>query len=166
MRIHPTRARCAAALGATLCLFAAGAVQAAGRFIEDIQVSKRGDEATVAIELACPMRFRSDVVTPAGVLLEIRVTPLDSCRQLGIGDGITSEVYRPASGRLAHLVEVEYESLGLGENLLLLHFDRAVDYRVAQRGDLRTLELRVRLGAEVSAVPVAPENGAPAEAGA
>ncbi len=139
---------------AALCSGVAGA---AGQFIEDIQVSRRGEEATITISLACPMRFRSDVFTPAGVLLEIRVAPLESCRQLGAGEGIASEVYRPPSGRLAGLVEVEYESLGLGDNLLLLHFDRAVDYRVAQRGDLRTLELRVRIGDDgVTAVPKVP----------
>ena len=156
------RTRGVAAFGVAMCLLSANAVQAAGQFIEDIQVVKRGDEATIVIELACPMRFQSDVVTPAGVLLEIRVVPLDSCRQLGVGDGITSELYRPASGRLAHLVEVEYESLGLGENLLLLHFDRPVDYRVAQRGDLRTLELRVRLDADISATPVPQTERPPA----
>ena len=138
---------------------AARAVLAAGVFIEDIQVSKRGDEATVTISLACPMRFRSDANTPGGVSLEIRVAPLDSCRQIGVGEGIASEVYRPDSGRLAHLTELEYESLGLGDNLLILHFDRPVDYRIAQRGDLRTIELRVRVGNDIvsQATPVPAE---------
>ncbi len=165
---------------ALLALLSTRGVLAAGQFIEDIQISRRGDEATILIQLACPMRFRSDVVTPAGVLIEIRVAPLDGCRQLGVGGGIASELYRPASGRLAHLVEVEYESLGLGDNLLFLQFDRPVDYRVAQRGDLRTLELRVRIAAgdattsavpppeveptsPVSAAPVAPPAAPPAE---
>jgi tetratricopeptide (TPR) repeat protein len=152
-----------AVLGAAGLCGVAGSVLAAGQFIEDIQVSRRGDEATITISLACPMRFQSDVVTPAGVLLEIRVAPLDSCRQLGIGDGIASEVYRPVSGRLANLVEVEYESLGLGDNLLLLRFDRPVSYRVAQRGDLRTLELRVRTEGVVPVAPVAPPLPPPAE---
>jgi tetratricopeptide (TPR) repeat protein len=146
-------------VAAVAVLAAARAVLAAGVFVEDIQVSKRGDEATVTISLACPMRFQSDVNTPAGVLLEIRVAPLDACRELGVGEGIASEVYRPESGRLAHLTEVEYESLGLGDNLLIFHFDQPVDYRVAQRGDLRTLELRVRVG-ENRAPQAAP---APAE---
>jgi hypothetical protein len=141
---------------ALLALLSARDVLAAGQFIEDIQVSRRGDEATILIQLACPMRFRSDVVTPAGVLIEIRVAPLDGCRQLGVGGGIASELYRPASGHLAHLVEVEYESLGLGDNLLFLQFDRPVDYRVAQRGDLRTLELRVRLAAGDATTSVVP----------
>jgi hypothetical protein len=135
------------ALLAAAAALAFGAAQpslAAGEFIEDVRVSRRGDEATIAIDLACPMRFMSDVATPAGVLVEIRVAPLDTCRQLGRGDGIASELYRPASGQLAHLVEIEYESLGLGDNLLVLRFDAPVDYRVAQRGDLRTIELRVR----------------------
>jgi tetratricopeptide (TPR) repeat protein len=137
-----------------------GAALAAGVFIENIQVSKRGDEATVTIDLACPMRFQSDVNTQAGVLIEIRVAPLDACRQVGVGEGIASEVYRPESGRLAHLTEIEYESLGLGDNLLIFHFDRPVSYRVAQRGDLRTVELRVLVGndsvPQVTAVPAAP----------
>jgi tetratricopeptide (TPR) repeat protein len=132
---------------------------AAGVFIEDIQVSKRGEEATVTISLACPMRFRSDVKTSAGALLEIRVAPLETCRQVGVGEGIASEVYRPESGRLAHLTELEYESLGLGDNLLIFHFDRPVDYRISQRGDLRTIELRVRVGNDVvqQATPVPAE---------
>jgi tetratricopeptide (TPR) repeat protein len=163
-----SRPKLAAALTAVVGVVATPAALGAGQFIEDIQVSRRGDEATVLIDLACPMRFRSDVVTPAGVLIEIRIAPLDACRQLGVGDGITSEAYRPASGHLAHLVEVEYESLGLGDNLLLFHFDRPVDYRVAQRGDLRTLELRVRLTGDAAAptpgaaaAPVEPVSAAP-----
>jgi hypothetical protein len=145
-------------------------VWAAGELIEDIQVSRRGDEATITIELTCPMRFQSDVVTPAGVLLEVRVAPLEACRSLGVGADIASEVRRPASGRLAHLVEVEYASLGLGDSLLTFRFDAPVDYRVAQRGDLRTLELRVRTtgaAAPPSAEPVpsrAPRAASPAEA--
>ena len=152
-----------------LCVLAFARVAfAAGVFVEDIQVSKRGDEATVTIGLACPMRFRSDLATQGGALLEIRVAPLDACRQVGVGEGVASEVYRPESGRLAHLAELEYESLGLGDNLLILHFDRPVDYRVAQRGDLRTLELRVRLSGDVASQPApvapapAPSSAAPA----
>jgi hypothetical protein len=135
---------CLAVSIAPLC-----AVLAAGQFLEDIQVSKRGEEATITIELACPMRFQSDARTQQGVLLEIRVVPLENCRELGI-DSISSEVYRPVGGQLAHLTEVEYESLGLGETLLMFHFDRPVDYRVAQRGDLRSLQLIVRLGGEAA----------------
>ena len=121
-----------------------GSALGAGRLVEDIQVSKRGEQATITVELACPMRFASDARTPEGMLIEIRVKPLEACSQFGISD-ITSEVYRPVGGRLALLSEIEYESLGLGENLLIFHFDQPVDYRVAQRGDLRTLQLLVRL---------------------
>ena len=150
----------AASVAAVIAFSAARVALAAGVFIEDIQISKRGDEATVTIDLACPMRFQSDVSTQAGVLIEIRVAPLDACRQVGVGEGVASEVYRPESGRLAHLTEVEYESLGLGDNLLILHFDRPVGYRVSQRGDLRTVELRVRVGNDIAPqatpVPAAP----------
>jgi len=133
-------------LACTAALGAAFDALGAGRLVEDIQVSKRGEEATVTVELACPMRFMSEARTQAGMLLEIRVKPLDACSQFGMNE-ITSEVYRPAGGRLALLSEVEYESLGLGENLLIFHFDQPVDYRVAQRGDLRTLLLIVRVPA-------------------
>ena len=73
-------------------LFAAYAVpalaSAAGEFIEDIQVSRSGDTATVRFDLACPMRFQSDLATAAGALIEIRIVPLESCR----ADTIASEV--------------------------------------------------------------------------
>jgi hypothetical protein len=90
------------------------------------------------------MRFASDARTPDGMLVEIRMKPLEACTQFGSND-ISSEAYQPVGGRLALLSKVEYESLGLGDNLLVFHFDRPVDYRVAQRGDLRTLQLLVRL---------------------
>jgi hypothetical protein len=142
--------------GIVLAVLVPRAARAAGEFIEDIQVSRRAEEATITIALACPMRFQSDVATPAGLIIEIRVAPLDACRELGVG-GIASELYRPAGGHLAYLVEIEYESLDLGDNLLILQFDRPVDYRVAQRGDLRTLELRVRVAGEApTELPVTP----------
>jgi tetratricopeptide (TPR) repeat protein len=148
-----------ASVAAVVAFAAARVALAAGLFVEGIQVSKRGDEATVAISLGCPMRFQSDVSTSAGALLEIRVAPLEACRQVGVGEGVASEVYRPESGRLAHLTELEFESLGLGDNLLIFHFDRPVDYRISQRGDLRTLEVRVRVGkdSEQQATPVPAE---------
>jgi hypothetical protein len=121
-----------------------GSALGAGRLVEDIQVSKRGEQATITVELACPMRFASDARTPDGMLVEIRVKPLEACTQFGTND-ISSEAYQPVGGKLALLSKVEYESLGLGDNLLIFHFDRPVDYRVAQRGDLRTLQLLVRL---------------------
>ena len=110
-----------------------GSAVGAGRLVEDIQVSKRGEQATVTVELACPMRLASDARAPEGTLVEVRVKPLEACSQFGTND-ISSEAYQPVGGRLALLAKVEYESLGLGESLLIFHFDQPVDYRVAQRG--------------------------------
>jgi len=121
-----------------------GSALGADRLVQDIQVSKRGEQATITVELACPMRFVSDARAPDGPVVEIHVKPLEACGQFGISE-ISSEAYQPAGGRLALLSKVEYESLGLGENLLTFRFDQPVDYRVAQRGDLRTLQLLVRL---------------------
>ena len=143
-------------VGWVLSVGLATSASAQGQFIEDIRVSRQGDEAELTIEMACPMRFVSDVATTAGVLIEIRVSPLDDCRQLGLGAGLASEAYRPLGGQLAHLDEVEYESLGLGENLLLLRFDRAVEYRVTQRGNLRTLRVTIQL--DETTAPVVAER--------
>jgi hypothetical protein len=144
---------------AAAALFGAASVaNAAGQFIEDIQVSRNGPTATIRFDLACPMRFQSDFAAVESVLLEIRVAPLESCHQLGV-DGGVSEIHRPVGAHLAHLVEVEYESLGLGENLLVLKFDRPVEYRVTQRGDLRSIELVVRR--EDGAPSVVPSESPP-----
>jgi tetratricopeptide (TPR) repeat protein len=136
---------------------------AQGRFVEDVQVSRSNDEATIAIHLACPMRFQADVPLDAGTLLEVRVAPFETCRQLGGGAGIYTEISRPVSGHLAHLVELEYESLGFGDSLLHVRFDRPVDYRVSQRADLRTLVLTVNLqtAPTLTEVPPAPSMVAP-----
>jgi hypothetical protein len=140
-----------------------GSALGADRLVEDIQVSKRGEQATITVELACPMRFASDARTPEGLVVEIRVKPLEACGQFGISE-ISSEAYQPAGGRLALLSRVEYESLGLGDNLLIFRFDQPVDYRVAQRGDLRTLQLLVRLptATQDERVPSVESQAAPA----
>lgn len=116
-----------------------------GRFVEDIQVSRNEDEARVIIQLACPMRYQSAAATAAGTLIELRVLPVEGCRPVGLGGGVASELHRPPTGYLAHLREVEYEDLGLGDGLLLLRFDRAVQYRISQWGSLRSLEVTVTL---------------------
>lgn len=139
-----------------LCL---GPVQAQDRFIEDVQISRTGNEAEIVIRLACPMRFQAAVPTSAGALIEVRVAPFDQCRALG--SGILSEVYRPIGGGLARLVEIEYESLGIGDSLLMLHFDGPIDYRVQQRADLRSLEVTVLLDSAPVVSEVAPVERAP-----
>jgi tetratricopeptide (TPR) repeat protein len=135
------------------------AASAAGELIADIQISRRAEETTVAIVLECPVRVRSDAATAGGSSVEIRVTPVEDCAGLR-GGALASEAYRPASGHLAHLMEVQYESLGLGDDLLLLHFDRPVAYRVGQRADLRTIEVRLREAGAVGRAPAAPDVAA------
>ena len=117
----------------------ATALHAQERFVEDVQVSRTDGHAQIVIDLACPMRFLADVPTQAGAIVEVRVAPFDSCRQLGLGSGIASEAYRPLGGQLANLTEIEYESLGLGDSFLFVRFDRPVTYRISQRGDLRQI---------------------------
>lgn len=134
---------------------------AAGRFVEDIRVSREGEDAQVVIQLACRMRVRSDDFEPSGAALEVRVSPLDDCRQLGLGAGIASEVYRPVGGAIAALDEVEFEALGLGQDLFVLRFARRIDYEVSQRGDLRSIEIAVRAGEAVGDARRAPEAEPP-----
>jgi SPOR domain len=142
--------RCARWLAAGIAAALTSQALAAGQFIEDIRISRVDDEATIVIDLACPMRFQSDMATSGGIALEIRVVPLEACRQIGLGTGFASERTRPVGGQLAHLVEVEYESLGPTETIMMLQFDRAVSYEVAQRGGLRSLELTVHLDASAA----------------
>ena len=140
-------------------LFSMSPVLAQGRFVEDIQISRTGAEAEVLIRLACPMRFQADVPLQSGALLEVRVAPFDVCRQLG--GGSSSEAYRPVGGQLARLVEIEYESLGFGDSLLMLHFSQPVVYRVRQRGDLRSLVIAVDLEASPSMTSEVPAEPLP-----
>ena len=141
-------------------LLACGPIQlaaAAGGFVEDIQITRADDEARVIFTLACPIRYQSNVVTAAGTLIELRVLPADSCRSAGAGGRAVSELYRPPTGHLAYLEEVEFEDLGLGDGLLLLRFDRPVRYRVSQWGSLRSLELTIAL-TDASPVPAVPPS--------
>ncbi len=150
----------ARALLSTVGAVVLGSALGADRLVEDIQVTKRGEQATITVELACPMRFASDARAPEGTLIEIRVKPLEACSRFGINE-ISSEAYQPVGGKLAVLSKVEYESLGLGENLLIFHFDQPIDYRVAQRGDLRTLQLLVRLPEAAQHEPAPTLDSAP-----
>jgi len=114
------------------------AADAQERYVEDIQVSRTGTIAEIVVDLACPMRWISDVLTDdARPILEVRVSPFESCRRMGSGSGIASEAYRPVGGRLAGLAEVEYESLGLGDDILFFRFEQPVAYSISQSSDLR-----------------------------
>ncbi len=125
---------------------------AAGRYVENILVSRSGGEATIRIELGCPMRLASDLATQAGSVVELHLTPVDGCREVA-ADSLATEAYSPPGGALAGLAEVDYQSMGGGENVLVLRFDGHVDYRTAQRADLRSLDVIVRLDANTATVP-------------
>jgi tetratricopeptide (TPR) repeat protein len=135
-----------AALGALPWLAFSVASVAQDRIIEDVRVSNDRDQAVILIEFGCQMRFVADRATENGALLELRVAPFDSCRELGLASEISRESYQPIGAAAAHLTSIEYDSLGLGDSLVLLSFDRPVDYRVTQRPSLRTVEITVALG--------------------
>ncbi len=149
----PPGAAGAAGLVLAVVLGAPGPARAAGRYVEDILLSRSGGEATIQIDLGCPMRLASDLATDAGSVIELHLKPVDDCSRLA-ADALASEAYEPAGGALAGLAEVDYQSLGVGENVLVLHFDGRVDYRTAQRADLRSLEVIVRLGSADAAARV------------
>ena len=125
--------------------FVTATAAAQGRFVEDIQVSHTNGQAEIVIELACQMRYLGDVQIQDGVLLQIRVAPFDACLSLGLASGVGSEFHRPVGGDLASLDGVEFESLGIGDGLLILHFDRPVRYQVSQRANLRSVQLTIEL---------------------
>jgi hypothetical protein len=116
-----------------------------GRVIEDIRITSDGDQALIVIEFACEMRFVADTEVSGGALLEVRVAPFDTCREQGIGSSVSGESYRPIGAEAAHLESVEYDSLGLGDSIILLTFDRRVQYSVTQRPTLREVEIAVDL---------------------
>ncbi len=66
-------------LGLTVGAAVLGSALGAGRLVEDIQVSKRGEQATITVELACPMRFASDARAPEGLR---RRDPREAARSL------------------------------------------------------------------------------------
>jgi tetratricopeptide (TPR) repeat protein len=131
------------------------ATYAQERYVQDIQISRTGNTAEIVVEFSCQMRLIEETGNTTGVIAEVRVSPFESCRQLGLGTGIASEAYRPVGGQLAGLSEVEYESLGLGDNFVFFRFDRAVAYRVEQRADLREIVLTVDLNQNVPTPSVA-----------
>lgn len=134
------------ALGGVVLLVAGGAAVAQDRVIEDVRVSSDRDQAVIHIEFGCQMRFIADTATENGALLELRVAPFDACRALGRDSQMDRESYAPIGATAAHLSSIEYDSLGLGDGLVLLSFDRPMDYRVTQRPSLRSIEIAVTLG--------------------
>jgi hypothetical protein len=128
---------------------------AQGRLIDDIRVTARGGLALITIEFGCEMRFVADTPTAGGALLEVRVAPFDTCRQLGLDADAGGQTFVPVGAEAAHLSAVEISSLGPGESVVMLSFDRAVEYRISQRPTLRSVEILVDTGEldSSSAVP-------------
>ena len=152
--MSPIRRTGSLALALVLALSCVPSVRAQERAIDDIRIQADGERAIITIQFACEMRFVADTPTSGGALLEVRVAPFDSCLQRGIGSSIVSESYVPIGAESAYLESVEYDSLGLGDSIVSLTFDRPVDYSVTQRPSLREVEISVDLTSQPARRPL------------
>lgn len=152
--MSPIRRTGSLVLALVLALSCVPSVHAQERAIDDIRIQTDGDRAVITIQFACDMRFVADTPTSGGALLEVRVAPFDSCLQRGIGSSIVSESYVPIGAESAYLESVEYDSLGLGDSIVSLTFNRPVDYSVTQRPSLREVEISVDLTTQPARRPL------------
>lgn len=126
------------------CLLWCPAGLAAGGALDEVLISRSGDEATLVVRFTCRNRFRDFFpVTPAE-RLQIKVTAVDRC---GLAPGATPrrDSRRPSGRELAGLRQIEFVQGGDGDGTLLLSFEHPVRMTVTQRGDLTRLQIRVEL---------------------
>jgi hypothetical protein len=105
-------------------------VRAVDRAVEDIRISRSGENAEAVIDLACAMRYVDHTPDGSGQELRIRLQVSPVCwRELG---GIRSEVLRPEGGQMARIDEVTFDAASLAAVSLTVRFSRPVVFAVAQ----------------------------------
>ena len=105
-------------------------VRAVDRAVEDIRISRSGENAEAVIDLACAMRYVDHTPDGSGQELRIRLQVSPVCwRELG---GIRSEVLRPEGGQMARIDEVIFDAASLAAVSLTVRFSRPVVFAVAQ----------------------------------
>ncbi len=101
------------------------------------------------------MRYVDHTPESGGRELRIRLAPRGECRSAL--RGIRNELYRPESGHLADIVEIEFDTSGLGQVTIIVRFERPVGFEISQGAIHTMLKMEVDLGAEVETVtPPAP----------
>lgn len=122
-------------------LVATAEAVAVERAVQDIRVAREDNVAKVEIVPGCPMRYLTHNATGDGTELRIRLSLTGECRR-ALG-GVANEVYRPVSGALAQVSEVEFDSVGTWEALLTVRFDQPSAFTVAQSGAFGWITVRV-----------------------
>src|SRR5210317_1124523 len=118
-------------------------VHAVDRAIEDVRLSRTGDNAEAMIDLACSMRYVDHTPDGSGQELRIHLRVSPVCwRELG---GIRSEVLRPEGRQMAGIEELEFDAASLSAVNLTVRFSRPVVFEVSQ--SLSGLRIAVDTGA-------------------
>jgi len=127
-------------------------VHAVDRAIEDVRLSRTGDNAEAMIDLACSMRYVDHTPDGSGQELRIHLRVSPVCwRELG---GIRSEVLRPEGRQMAGIEELEFDAASLSAVNLTVRFSRPVVFEVSQ--SLSGLRIAVDTGAHAEARPLEP----------
>lgn len=145
------RAPCVALLALLGPLSAWGAAAPGG--IKSVRVSRTNDVAEVEIRLYCAVRIASPAGVAEGSRLDLALTPVDRCLEEA---GALEYATRPEGRGLAALEAIEYRTGRGAAATLGLVFDRRVQARPGQTGDLHVVTIQVRVP------PGSPPLGAPA----
>ena len=113
-------------------LLAAADVDARG--LDDIRVSKVGDQATIEIELGCAMRYTNHTSADSGAEVRVQMRTGQDCR-LALRD-TWNEIRRPVGSRMANLIEVEFDRGNNDAATITWHFATAVGFKIQQPTNL------------------------------
>ncbi|MEM7282809.1 MAG: tetratricopeptide repeat protein, partial [Pseudomonadota bacterium] len=131
------------------------------RMIEDVRVSRTGDQATVQIALGCRMRLLEQQPDDGGTRLRIVLVMDNQCRNAA--GGAMNEVSRPSGAGLADIDEVFFDTPGNGRGVVTLTFERPVGFVVSQQVT-GGLTVAVDLGtSEFAATPPVSSSAATAQ---
>lgn len=122
--------------------------------VDDIRMSRSGGVTTAEIELGCPMRYLDHRPETGGTELRIFLVLSEQCH-LVLG-GVRNELYRPESGHLADMEELEFDSLTVDRGAITLRFERPVDFQVSQGANLSMVRVRVSFDSQAEAQELPP----------
>ncbi len=157
--MHTYRHRYQAIRASVIALAVAGSLLVSTRAsavpIDHIRLSRIATVTTTEIELGCAMRYLDHSPPRGGSELRIRLALGQDCHNAL--RGVRSSLHRPPGGKMAYLIDVEFDTVSPTQVTITLRFERPVSFAVRQTANeyMLTVAIDAR-AATASSVPLSP----------
>jgi tetratricopeptide (TPR) repeat protein len=138
------------------CFLGTARAQVAGRLIDAVDATERGNHVNISIIFGCGLRYISHTPASEGDTLRLRFMPLPDC-----GDLVGAVSAPPPLDGITAIRSIESEQLALNQVDVTVHFAAAERYVLAPTADSHGVRIRLLRPESDGARVMVFEHGAP-----